>query len=307
MGRFPPHGAGLAPALSAHRSVRAAWWEHRARGPPRDAGSPSASCGKAGGGGAGKKWVWARPRQPWPLCPTSAAAVGWGQAQWQSQAGRFGSNHPCFSTAGSGRVSRPWGVPGAGSFPAPRGSGQVEKSHVVWAAQGVRGGQALRLRTTARRLLRRCRLPASGTVDPRASQLRRLFLAALMISHPPTLEIKMSPWKSAAGTSLHPRVPAAALRRGNRAGRGRLRGVRDGCEEGFLLTLRRQLMRWGASWYRTGRLLAAQPRCQPSAGSIYGASGCGLALASPAGSGVLCRHPPMYHAMVDFSERYLER
>lgn len=124
-----------------------------------------------------------------------------------------------------------------------------------------------------------------------------LFLALFIISQPPrspTLEIKMNSLHSAAGTSPHLRVPAAVLSRGNRAGRGRLNhpqlsGVRGSCREGFLLALRQQRMRWGASWHRTGRLLAAQPSCQPSVGSIYGASGWGLALASPPGTGTLCR------------------
>lgn len=124
-----------------------------------------------------------------------------------------------------------------------------------------------------------------------------LFLALFIISQPPcspTLEIKMNSLQSAAGTSPHPCVPAVVLSWGNRAGRGRLShpqlsGVRGGCREGFLLALRQQRMRWGASWHRTGRLLAAQPSCQPSVGSIYGASGWGLALTSPPGTGTLCR------------------
>lgn len=59
--------------------------------------------------------------------------------------------------------------------------------------------------------------------------------------------------------------------------------------------------------HRSSRLLAARLGGQLATTSIYGASGWGSALASLAPSLLARGRSPMYHTMVDFSEKYLER
>jgi len=101
-GGFPPHPS-------------AAWWEHRARGPSRDARSPIAAPGKALGVPKSRS---GQGRGSRGLCfPSAQLQLGGGRRSGGEERGCFGTNRLRFCNVGSGRVSRPQRCPGLGLSP----------------------------------------------------------------------------------------------------------------------------------------------------------------------------------------------
>lgn len=181
MGRFPT--AGRAPALAAHRSAQAAWREHRARGLPRDARSPSASPGKALGVPKSRS---GQGRGSRGLCfPRVQLQLGGGRRAGGAERGCFGTNHLRFCKAGSGGVSRPQGRPGPGLSPLHVARGRWRCRTWFERLRGCEGaeraGCARRLDGFATRVA--CQRAALlSRVLPSCSWL---FLALCIISTPP--------------------------------------------------------------------------------------------------------------------------
>lgn len=163
--------------------------------------------------------------------------------------------------------------------PAPRVPGRW-RSRTWFQRLGVRGGCARSARPRRCASERHCR--------PALPHRRRLFLALFIISPPSARNENEA---LAAGTSPRPRGSAGGAGLAGAARPPRRGGVRGGCGAGSALTLSRQGMLRGA--------LGSAIGCPGRLRDYLWCAGRGSALAP--------LPVPMYHAMVDFSEKYLER